>query len=47
MQDGASTRYVTGKYIDLCLVEGGAAQLKSRVVVLESRRVDVLMVIPV
>lgn len=47
MQNGASTRYVTGKYVDMCVIEDGTARLRSRIVVLESRRIDVLMVIPV
>lgn len=46
MQDGSDTRYATGKYIDECVVEEGVARLRSRTVVLESRRIDVLMVIP-
>lgn len=46
MQSGEDIRYATGKYVDQCVVDGGVAHLKSRTVVLESRRVDVLMVIP-
>jgi anthranilate 1,2-dioxygenase small subunit len=46
MQDGASTRYATGKYIDECVMDAGVARLQSRTVVLESRRIDVLLVIP-
>ena len=46
MQDGADTRYATGKYVDTCVVENGSARLQARTVVLESRRIDVLMVIP-
>ncbi len=47
MQSGASTRYVTGKYVDECVINSGDARLQSRTVVLESRRIDILMVIPV
>ena len=46
MQDGSDTRYATGKYVDTCVVADGVAKLTSRTVVLESRRIDVLMVIP-
>jgi len=46
MQDGSSVRYATGKYLDECVVDVDHARLKSRTVVLESRRIDVLMVIP-
>ena len=46
MQDGSSTRYATGKYVDHCVIDTGVARLQSRTVVLESRRIDVLMVIP-
>ena len=46
MQSGEDIRYATGKYVDQCVVVDGIAHLKSRTVVLESRRVDVLMVIP-
>ena len=46
MQDGSSTRYATGKYVDVCVLQDGIARLQSRTVVLESRRIDVLMVIP-
>jgi anthranilate 1,2-dioxygenase small subunit len=46
MQDGADTRFATGKYVDECVVEGERTVFRSRLVVTESRRVDVLMVIP-
>ncbi len=46
MQDGSDTRYATGKYVDTLVVADGVAKLTSRTVVLESRRIDVLMVIP-
>lgn len=46
MQDGRDTRFATGKYVDECVLQNGSALLKSRHVVLESRRVDILLVIP-
>lgn len=46
MQDGRNSRFATGKYIDECVTEEGQARLKSRTVVLESRQIDVLLVIP-
>lgn len=46
MQSGESTLYVTGKYLDVCAVDGESALFCSRIAVLESRRIDVLMVIP-
>ena len=46
MQDGGDFRFAVGKYIDSIIVEDGRALIKSRVVVLESRRIDILLVIP-
>lgn len=46
MQDGGDSRFAVGKYIDECVIEEGRALLRSRLVVLESRRIDILLVIP-
>ena len=46
MQDGRNSRFATGKYLDEFVFENGRARLRSRVVVLESRQIDVLLVIP-
>lgn len=46
MQDGRDRRFATGKYLDECVVEDGRARFLSRTVVLESRRIDTLLVIP-
>lgn len=46
MQDGRQTRYATGKYVDTCELRQGVARFRSRLVILESRQIDVLMVIP-
>jgi anthranilate 1,2-dioxygenase small subunit len=46
MQDGGSTVFATGTYRDEIDVSSDTLALRSRRVVLESRRVDVLLVIP-
>ena len=46
MQDGGDFRFAVGKYVDEIVVADGQAVFKSRIVILESRRVDVLLVIP-
>lgn len=46
MQDGGMAIYATGKYIDRIVLEDGAPLLADRRVVLESRRVDILLVFP-
>lgn len=46
MQDGSDFRFATGKYLDECVLEDGRMKFRSRTAVLESRRVDVLLVIP-
>lgn len=46
MQDGGDLRFATGKYLDECVLENGVMKFRSRTVVLESRRVDILLVIP-
>lgn len=46
MQSGEDKRFAVGKYLDECAVVDGRLLLKSRLVVLESRRVDVLLAYP-
>lgn len=46
MQDGGDFRFAVGKYIDEIVFEDGQPKFKSRIAVLESRRVDILLVIP-
>ncbi len=46
MQDGTSTRFAAGKYLDELVLTDGGMKLRSRLVVLESRRIDILLVIP-
>lgn len=38
--------YATGKYLDVIQEEGGSLKFKERVVVLDSRNVDILLVVP-
>ena len=47
MQDGRMDLFAAGNYRDLLRVEGGRAAFRERAAVLESRRVDVLIVIPI
>lgn len=46
MHTGEDFRFATGKYIDECVMINDRMHFKSRIVVLESRRVDILLVIP-
>jgi anthranilate 1,2-dioxygenase small subunit len=46
MQDGGGEAFAIGKYLDEIVVDGDGLAIRSRRVVLESRRVDVLLVIP-
>ena len=46
MQDGGSERFATGKYLDTIVFQDDAPKLKERRVILDSRRVDVLLVLP-
>ncbi len=46
MQDGGSETFAAGKYLDVLTFEDGQPLIKDRRVVIESRRVDVLLVYP-
>jgi anthranilate 1,2-dioxygenase small subunit len=46
MQDGAMTLFAAGKYLDEIIVADSRPLLRRRDVVLESRRIDVLLVYP-
>ena len=46
MQDGRMDLFAAGNYRDLLRCEGGEVLLQERAAVLEARRVDVLIVIP-
>ena len=47
MEDGRMDLFATGKYLDEVVLDGGVAKFASRIVILDSRNVDVLMVMPV
>ena len=46
MQDGRSDLFATGKYLDTVAIDGGVPKLQERIVVLDSRQVDILLVLP-
>jgi anthranilate 1,2-dioxygenase small subunit len=46
MQNGDRELFATGKYLDIIACDGGAPKLQDRRVVLDSRRVDILIVYP-
>ena len=46
MEDGRMDLFATGKYLDEVVFEGGVPKLNERIVVLDSRSVDILIVIP-
>mgnify|MGYP001099446750 FL=1 len=47
MQDGRAELFATGKYLDSMVVESGVARFQERIVVLNSRQVDILVVMPI
>jgi anthranilate 1,2-dioxygenase small subunit len=46
MEDGRMDLFATGKYLDEIVLDAGVAKLAQRIVVLDSRNVDILMVMP-
>ena len=46
MQDGGTEMFAVGKYLDRIVLQNGKPLLQDRRVVLESRRVDILLVYP-
>ena len=46
MEDGRIDLFATGKYLDQVVFEDGIAKFSERVVVLDSRNVDILIVVP-
>jgi len=46
LSDGAMSVFACGKYLDRVVDDGGRLTLAERVVVLDSRRIDTLLVIP-
>jgi anthranilate 1,2-dioxygenase small subunit len=47
MQDGETQLFSTGRYVDAISLAGGAARFSSRIVVTDSWRYDMLIVIPI
>jgi anthranilate 1,2-dioxygenase small subunit len=47
MQDGRSDLFATGRYLDVVTFAGGAPKFQERTVVLDSRQVDILLVMPI
>lgn len=45
-QDGETVTFATGRYLDRIVDDGGALRFSMRRVVLDSRRVDILLVLP-
>ena len=45
-QDGDTVTFATGSYLDRIVDDGGALRFMARRVVLDSRRVDILLVLP-
>ena len=46
MQDGRTDLFATGKYVDKIVLEKGVPKFEERIVVLDSRHIDILMVVP-
>lgn len=46
MEDGGSEMFVTGRYLDSIQVAGSEARFLERKVLLDSRRIDTLLVVP-
>jgi anthranilate 1,2-dioxygenase small subunit len=46
METGRMDLYATGKYLDLIQKESGSLKFKERVLVLDSRNIDILLVVP-
>jgi anthranilate 1,2-dioxygenase small subunit len=47
MQDGRSDLFATGKYLDTVTLSDGVARFQERTVVLDSRQIDILLVMPI
>ncbi len=45
-QNGDTVTFATGRYLDRIVHDGGTLRFRSRRVVLDSRRVDILLVLP-
>lgn len=47
MHDGDMSVFACGRYLDRIIDQGGALKFAERLVILDSRRIDTLMVIPI
>lgn len=47
MEDGTTSVFSTGRYVDTIVFEEGAPKFKKKLVIYDSRRVDTLLVIPI
>ena len=47
MEDGRTSVFSTGNYVDTIVFEQGAPKFKEKLVIYDSRRVDTLLVIPI
>lgn len=47
MEDGRTEAFATGRYLDKIIVEKGVARFQERLVVLDSRQIDILLVVPI
>jgi anthranilate 1,2-dioxygenase small subunit len=47
MQDGRADLFASGKYLDVVTLDKGVFKFRERIVVLDSRHVDILMVVPI
>jgi anthranilate 1,2-dioxygenase small subunit len=47
MADGEMTIFACGKYLDRIVEDGGALRFAERLAVLDSRRIDTLLVMPI
>jgi len=46
-QDGDTVTFATGRYVDRVVRDGGILRFANRRVILDSRRVDILLVLPI
>jgi 3-phenylpropionate/cinnamic acid dioxygenase small subunit len=46
MHTGETVLFATGRYLDRVVLDGGEARFAEKVVILDSRRIDTLLAIP-
>jgi len=47
MEDGATTIFATGRYFDHVIASAGALKFRERIAIIDSRRIDTLLVFPI